>query len=190
MDHIEQLVQRYKETGDQVIARAIYMDLQTYTFRLAYGFLGDKEDADDVSQAAWIKAFNNIEKYDPRKRAFKTWLTVMIRNKCIDLLRSKGLRKMLSLEWLLKKRSDPIDQSLSLEGQMTRNEVWEAIQALPRAEREVIILRDYFEYKWRDIALILKCSMAMAHYRHQRGYERLRGMLDGTYLSDFGEDYE
>jgi RNA polymerase sigma-70 factor (ECF subfamily) len=102
MDHIEQLVQRYKEEGDQVVAYAIYTTLQPYTVQLAYGLLGNKEDADDISQEAWIKVFNSIEKYDPQKSAFKTWVTHIMRNQCIDFLRKQRLRKIVSLEWLLK----------------------------------------------------------------------------------------
>lgn len=190
MDQIEQRVQRYKEEGDEVVAQAIYGALQPYTVQIAYGLLGNKEDADDVSQETWIKVFNHIGKYDPQKSAFKTWVTHIVRNQCIDFLRKKGLRKFVSLDWLLKKRSEPIDQSLSLERHVIKNELWAAIQSLPRKYREVIILRDYFEFKWRDIASILKCGISVVHYRHRRGYEKLRSILGNNYVSDFGEEYD
>ena len=144
-----------------------------------------------------IKIFDKIGKYDPQKSAFKTWVTHITRNKCIDFLRWRKLqwvKDIISLEQVLAKQDVIVQDQPSPDETMTRketkNEVWQALQSLPSKYREVVLLRDYFEYTWRDIAFILNCAIGTAHYRHQRAYEKLESILGENYSSDFGEEYE
>ena len=60
---------------------------QQSVFRFASGLVGNREEAEDVTQEAFLAAFANLSGYDSSRAAFSTWLFTIARNRCINLLK-------------------------------------------------------------------------------------------------------
>jgi RNA polymerase sigma-70 factor (ECF subfamily) len=85
-------IQRCQE-GDEMAFSALYRQYAAYIFRLTYGFLQHREDAEEVLQDTFEYAFRRISHYDPERASFKTWLCQIAISRC----RNKRRRK-----WLLR----------------------------------------------------------------------------------------
>ncbi len=60
---------------------------QQAIYRFASGLLGNQEEAQDVTQEAFLTAFANLSSYESSRAAFSTWLFTITRNRCINLLK-------------------------------------------------------------------------------------------------------
>src|SRR5215471_564689 len=60
---------------------------QVSVFRFATTLLGNREEAEDVAQEAFLAAFANLSRYDSSRAVFSTWLFAIARNRCINLLK-------------------------------------------------------------------------------------------------------
>ena len=63
---------------------------QQSVFRFASGLVGNREEAEDVTQEAFLAAFANLSGYDSSRAAFSTWLFTIARNRCINLLKQRS----------------------------------------------------------------------------------------------------
>ena len=131
---------------------AIVEFYQERTIRLAYSFVGNWEDARDLAQEAFIKAYENLKSYKAESR-FYTWLYRILVNKCKDFLRKKKVRGFISL-WSAGPEEDESEESpearvadsapTALE-ELQRKELGErihgVIQKLPFQQRSVFSLR-------------------------------------------------
>src|SRR6476646_9000193 len=62
---------------------------QVSVFRLASALVGNREEAEDIAQEAFLAAFANLSGYDSSRAGFSTWLLAIARNRCINLLKRK-----------------------------------------------------------------------------------------------------
>src|SRR3990172_2506497 len=86
---------------DEVIARCLQGDQAGYSelyeifaagiYRLCYSLLLNKQDAEDVSQEAFVYAFKNLHRYDSSRASFKTWLYTITVSRCRNMYRRKRL---------------------------------------------------------------------------------------------------
>jgi len=117
-------------------------------YYVALGFVKNYQDALDISQEAFIRAFYKIKKYD-MSRAFYPWFYKVLKNLCLDHLRKRRIQSDIPIE----KVSIFEDTNKNLE---LRDELWEGIEKLPFAQREVIILRYFHQYTYKEIAEVLQ----------------------------------
>jgi RNA polymerase sigma-70 factor (ECF subfamily) len=142
MTNVNILIERWR-AGDERAVEALYNYHRERVFRLAYGILDNRIDAEEVTQESLIYALTNIKRYDPRRARFSTWLHTITVSRCRNVLRSRrGLR--LSLASWLKKGGDVPDPTPDQERQAVRAEirsqVWQAVQQLSPPLREAILL--------------------------------------------------
>ena len=137
--------------------------------RLAYSYLHNMEDAEDIVQEAvisyWQKAPENME---PAKE--KAWLLTVAANLSKNKIRYKKLRK-----------TDELSETLIQEEREDLSFVWEAVKMLPVKYREVIHLFYYEGYSARDIAKILSRNENSVRSDLRRGRERLKKILKEAY---------
>ena len=76
MTDVNALIVRW-QGGDEHAAEVLYSYHRDRTFRLAYGLLGNQDDAEEVAQDALAYALTNIDRYDPVRGSFGTWLHVI-----------------------------------------------------------------------------------------------------------------
>ncbi|MGV3487297.1 MAG: RNA polymerase sigma factor [Tuberibacillus sp.] len=154
-----QLIYKAKR-GDQQAFAALVRKYQGSVFRQAYAMVGDRMEAEDIAQDAFIKAFYSLKKLD-NEYAFTSWLTRIVSNACYDHLKRANKRKSTSLDdqETVQPRESPIEKS-----QMRMN-LREAMQMLSPDHREVIILRDIQGFSYKEIADILEIPVGTVKSR-------------------------
>jgi len=122
--------------------------------------LGDAEDARDVAQLTFVRAWENLHRYDPTW-AFSTWLFRIASNLAIDALRAKKTRDRTEAEnfRLVKggRSSAESDGPAALEQDEVRRVFEACATALSEKQRLVFVLREFEEKESREIAEILDC---------------------------------
>ena len=145
---------------------------------LAYGLLGNRSDALDASQEAFVRAWRAIARFDGRS-AFYTWYAAILRNVCLSQLR-KRLRRGATepIESLPLPASEP-DPSLLAQRNERVERVWRAVMSLPTAHREVIVMKHFQEMSYRAMAESLSVPVGTVTSRLHAARRALRDMLAG-----------
>ncbi|MCP5097596.1 MAG: sigma-70 family RNA polymerase sigma factor [Chloroflexi bacterium] len=190
MKHLDTWIERWQQ-GDERAAEAIYNAHRDPTFRLAYGLLANREDAEEVAQDALTYALVNIRRFDPSRAKFTTWLHTITVSRCRDKRRRK-LLPSFSLTGLLQKGGDitdyePLPESVTTTRE-TKSQVWEAVQRLKRPYREAVILRYWSGHTYREMAEILGCPVPTAQSRVRLAYTQLKTDLSEAVLENFNLD--
>ena len=89
-EELGQLLERGRQ-GDEAACAALYGYFSPLLMRLCLGLLGDVQDAEEVTQDAFVYALRNLKRYDPARSAFPTWLYTIALSRC----RNKRRRKLL-----------------------------------------------------------------------------------------------
>jgi len=185
MANLSALIKRWRG-GDQRAAEAIYNQHRDAAFRLAYGLLGNHADAEEAAQDALGYALTHIDRFDPGRAGFTTWLHTITVSRCRDKRRRKRLPSLSLGRWLRRGGNTP-DPALSPERHTvrteTRAEVWAAVQALKPKYREAIVLRYWSGHTYHEMADILNCPLRTAQSRVRQGYGQLRARLSEKALA-------
>ena len=154
--------------------------------RLVRGFVRNEEDARDVVQDAFVKAFARLDRFDGRS-AFYTWLYRIAANTAMD--HNKKVRRRppaLPLEPPHEEderpsaAAPPAPGPSPVHGAMTaelRREIDDALDSLPAVYREVVVLRELEGLSYEDISRALGVSRGTVESRLFRARERLRARL-------------
>jgi len=179
MAQVETLIEQW-QTGDQRAAEALYDLFCLQVFRLAYGLLLDETDAEEVMQDVLLYALNNIQRYDPERASFKTWLNRITVSRCRDKRRRKRLARFSLSAWREKggdvADSRPLPEQATLQNE-NEARLWQAVQTLSPKLREVILLRFWAGHTFSEIAEILDCPLPTTQSRAQYAYRKLRESL-------------
>ena len=152
-----------------------------YTLRAhrAAWLLGAGEDADDVVQEAFVKAFRNLPKFRTGE-PFAPWLLSIVANETKNLLRSRHRRHALALR-LSALEPDfattpdaPFDEAAAGE---QRAWLLAAVNALPDRERQALVCRYFLDLSEAETAQVLQWPLGSVKSRTSRGLERLRGLV-------------
>jgi RNA polymerase sigma-70 factor (ECF subfamily) len=189
---ISALIERWR-AGDERAAQTLYDHFWDRTFWLAYGLLGDSDDAEEVAQDALYYALSNIVRFDPNRAAFSTWLHTITVSRCRN--KRRGLRpRLISLRDWLGWGGDVPDSTPGQEKTIirteTQSEVWEAVQGLSPRLREAVLLRYWAGHTYREMADILGCPVPTAQSRVRLAYQSLRAALAPENLTDLGDAEE
>jgi RNA polymerase sigma-70 factor (ECF subfamily) len=174
--------------GDEAACAALYRHFCPLVERLALGLLGDRQDAEEVTQDAFVYALRNLARFDPKRSAFSTWLYTITVSRC----RNKRRRKWLSLtplHLLASEGPPPADRlvEMTLERRGVRKQLWNALQALPPRLREVVVLRYWAEMRYKEIGEAVGCNPKTAESRVRQGLTALRAVLQAAGLPAEGE---
>jgi RNA polymerase sigma-70 factor (ECF subfamily) len=146
--------------GEQQAFGELVIRYQTSVFNVCYRIMGERQEAEDMTQETFLRAHDRLHTYDPQ-RPFGPWIRRVGANLCLNGLKR---RKLLTL---------PLEEEL--EG-MTRNiserpeaaqahaerahAIREAILALPHHYRAVVELRHFFEMSYQEIAEALEIPLS------------------------------
>lgn len=176
----EQLIQRWLDDGDERAAEALYRAHHTRVYRLAYALLGDADDAEEVMQDAMVYALTRLDRYDPGRASFTTWLHTITVSRCRDRRRRKRLPSVPLGGWT-RGEGDVADPAAGPEevavAQESRHELWQALGQLSPKLREAVVLRYWSGHTYQEMARILGCPLPTAQSRVRLAYERLRDLL-------------
>ncbi len=177
LDSDEALVRKARD-GDYAAFERLYERHRTLVYRFAYQMVPRRDDAEDMVQEAFVRAYQNLHRYRDEAK-FTTWLLRIVTNLCTDQARMNRRRAALeqqeaagSLSWMTTVVNEDPVHNLALAD--TRDVIRRALAALPPHHRSVIILRDIEEREYPDIATILGCTIGGAKLRVLRARRALK----------------
>ena len=147
-------------------------------FHFALQLVGDREDAMDITQDAFLKVHRNWRRRDPN-RPFAPWFYAILRNQAIDLLRKRSSRKEDDPDDLPDPASPKPGPDLLAEKDELKEKVWLAIDQLSPSQREVVVLRDLHGFTYKEIAEITGDAVTTVNSRLHDAREILRRKLRG-----------
>lgn len=159
------------------------------TYALAYRLTGNEDDARDVVQDAYFRAYRGLRRFRG-DAAFNTWLYRITANCAASHLakRSRQSTEPLSDDDPVVDARPDHDPEIRLGAAEERARVAAAVAALPWRLRQVIVLRDIYDLPHRSIAGELDISEAAAKVRLHRARRRLREILDARGPVDASEE--
>jgi len=161
--------------GDQqafeALTRATYAD----TYTLAYRLTGDEEDARDVVQESYLRAFRGLKRFRGDAQ-FTTWLYRITANCASTHLgrRAKHRHEELTDESPVADTNPDADPAARTDARATRDRLTAALRALPPRLRAVVVLRDVYDLPHEAIAAELGISESAAKVRLHRARKKLR----------------
>ena len=149
---------------------------------VALGLVGNHEDALELSQEAFSKAYQYRKTLNTQGKFFP-WFYQILRNLCISHLRKRKHRQTSSLETkdgatIDLPSSDNFDPEAVAERNEAKDRIWDAISRLDPKHREVIILRHFQNLSYEEIAQMLLCNKGTVTSRLYYARQRLKEILD------------
>jgi RNA polymerase sigma-70 factor (ECF subfamily) len=149
-------------------------------YSLAYRIVGERAAAEDVIQEAFVSIWRNGGRYDRARGSVRSWTLGIVRNRAIDLLRSRSSRvpKLgFDDEAVLEQR--PADELTDTEAlrRETAREVRGALDELPGEQSKVIELAYFGGFSQSEIATMVGVPLGTVKGRMRLGLEKIRGRL-------------
>ena len=168
----KQIIERNKH-GKKAGFRILIEQYQDMILNLVYSYLGNREEAEDITQDLFIKVYNKINSFKGLSK-LSTWMYRITINMCHDMVRKKSKMRTVPLE-----NHDQYIKSAdnSIEKKEIQQIIGKAIMQLSIKHRTVVILKDMEEKPYKEIASILKCSIGTVESRLFRAREKLKLIL-------------
>ena len=186
----QELVARAK-AGDQGAFEQLVLDNQNKVYSLALRMVNDREEADDLAQEAFLKAWQGLPSFQGDS-SFSTWVYRLATNVCIDFLRKQKRRRevepALSLNDEESGWTEPADWDQDPQRYLERAERGQALarglEALSDHHRQVLVLRELSGLSYQEIGQALGLDIGTVKSRIARSRLALRKILlaDGNFF--------
>jgi RNA polymerase sigma-70 factor (ECF subfamily) len=151
----EAVLLRAAFAGDAGAWEALLRRCRRTAYLFALQLTGDPDEALDAAQESLLRLFRHRGRFDPA-RPLRPWLLKIVRNTVADSRRRDAVRRRAAETVLAAGGGrSPEDPHGEAERQETRRMVWEALGELDAAAREILILREYHDLPYREIAEVL-----------------------------------
>jgi RNA polymerase sigma-70 factor (ECF subfamily) len=149
---------------------------------IALGLVGNREDALELSQEAFYRAYRHYNQLNEKGKFFP-WFYQILRNLCFSHLRKRKVRRAKRLEDengppLEAEVAECFDPEVVAERNESKDRVWKAIGQLDEKHREVIILRHFRNLSYEEMAKVLFCNRGTVTSRLYYARKRLKEILD------------
>jgi len=168
LEAFEELVARHR---DKIYARA-------------YSMMRNEEEALDLSQEAWVKAWQRLAQFH-RESSFGTWMTRIVINLCLDQLRKQKRQRSESLE-AMDEESGGVERQMPamvvnpterLERAELRQRIDTALTQLSQEHRTALVLHEFEEMEYKEIARVMECSIGTVMSRLFYARRKLAAIL-------------
>ncbi len=157
-------------------------------FHTAFGMVGNREDADDLAQLAFIKAFQSLDQFKG-KSLFSTWLYRISINCCLDWIKSQQRKYDVKMddEWWFRQAdgdalfAGPKRTDYRVEQGELRDVLTQVLADMPPIFRSVLVLRELNGLSYQEIASVEGCSVGTVKSRLFRARAQLRKLLRPFY---------
>jgi len=174
---------RWRSTDSEEFEQVALAHLDAL-YRTALRLTRNRTEAEDIVQEACLRAFRGFHRFDPGTNA-RAWLFTILRNVFLNRLRREG-REVFQGDAMLEEAGDsatleaasasPEEEFLQT---VVHGDVDRALNALPLAFREVVVLADLEGLSYREIAEVVGCPLGTVMSRLSRGRRLLRTSLAG-----------
>jgi RNA polymerase sigma-70 factor (ECF subfamily) len=160
----------------------------------ALGLVGNREDALELSQEAFFRAYQHYDQLHSQGKFF-AWFYQILRNLCFSHLRKRRVRRVHEAPCTEDGRqrtedgeagdqptgmADPFDPEMIAERNESKDRIWRAIGQLDEKHREVIILRHFQNLSYEEMAKLLFCNRGTVTSRLFYARQRLKEILEGA----------
>lgn len=178
----DELVRRAQRGDRKAFGKLVerYMRRAYYS---ALGLVGSAEDAMDLSQEAFVRAFRARQTIDP-ERPFFAWLYQIIRRLCFNHTRDRRTRRRgidAAQNWLVdqaQSRNSGTHPEQALAADEARRRVSDALELLSEKDREVLVLKEFEGLRYREIADVLQIPIGTVMSRLYSARRRLAASLE------------
>lgn len=149
-------------------------------YYVALGFIGSHDSAHDLSQEAFVRAYRAIKRFDPDKRFF-TWYYQILRNLCFNFNRDRArhARPFSHVdEHEIQRIPDALETGEEVERNETQKLVWDGISKLKPKDREIIVLKDFQDLSYKEIAEMLQIPIGTVMSRLYYARAALKAQLE------------
>ncbi len=185
----KEIVERFN-SGDNSVFSVLVDRYLNKAYQIAYGILGNKQDAEEVSQDVFVRIYKALTKFRGDAE-FSTWMYRIAVNLAKNKYRwnkSRGSKKNISIQASLgnDEGSFSLEDRISDESPLPYEKVelsefeqniMDEIEELPELYREALILRNVEEMSYEDIAKVLGCKLGTIKSRIARAREELKSRL-------------
>jgi len=172
--------------GDREAFGVLVRRHQDRVFNLAYHVVRNREDALDVAQDAFVKAFSSLSSFKG-EASFTTWMHRIVVNLAIDCLRRRRRGEPSSYDDRRAMSEEagasfvaPDDPETVLEARQVRSLLGRGIQALPPAHRAVLVLREIEGLSYEEIGRVVGCSLGTVMSRLFYARRKLQKVLQAN----------
>jgi len=175
-EELVELLRTGSTSAGEVLVKRYYQPLMRYLQRLA----GSDHLAEELHQQTWLSVLDHVDRFDKNSGAggFKAWLFRIATNKANDHWRSSG-RERSAKDGLRLVTDDQMPHAgHRIEGTEQEQKLHRAIQKLPEAQRQVLMLRYYSNLKFVEIAELLGCPLNTALGRMHKAMLKLKQLME------------
>lgn len=140
---------------------------------LCYKILRNYDDARDMAQETFIKAYRKIRKFHGRAQ-FSTWLYRIAVNNCLNFLKKQRPTEEIFEEIVSSGKDDPVERYRS---KKLKEMIYEAVAKLPTVQRAVFTLRTLEDMSYKDVSEILKKPISTVKVNHHLAVKNLRNYM-------------
>ncbi len=169
------------QRGDDSAFSSLVQRFQHTVVGVIYRYVGDRAEAEDLSQDVFLRVYNARKSYSPQAK-FTTWLFRIVTNLCLNEIRDRKRHSILSLapDEILSQHPDRAVEdgpAQALTDEEMRAAVKAAIEGLPDTQRMAIILDKYHDLSYEEIGSRMNLSAAAVKSLLSRARENLRKRL-------------
>ncbi len=180
----EQRLIRLCQRGDKHAYGLLVGHYKERAYYSALGLVSSHNAALDLSQEAFVRAYRSIKKLEPGRKFF-TWFYQILRNLCFNHLRDRSRHARPFSEISYQEIQSIVDASQDASDRLEHDElkaaVWRAINSLKESYKEIIILKDFQDMSYNEIADILECPIGTVMSRLYSARKALKGKLEGCF---------
>ena len=170
--------------GDVNAFEKLVLEYEKSVYNIALRMTGNSEDASDMTQEAFIKAYNSLQSFRGDSK-FSVWLYRIATNVCLDFLRSRSRKPTVSLsvednegeEVQLNVADESQSPELLLDRQMTRESVRRGLETLSPEYRQILLLREIQGLSYDEISQALGLDVGTVKSRIFRARKKLCAFL-------------
>ncbi len=172
-EELKKLVRKTDNNSRRLLFEAYYKK----TYVVAFNILRSRENAEDITQDAFIKAFQNIGQLKDETK-FGAWLAVIASNLARNFLKREKKIIFTDEDTILQEERPSESTEESALRSLEVDRVRKAIKLLPPEQYQVVVLQYYYQLKVEEIAEMLKLSPGTVKSRLHRARQRLAGELE------------
>ena len=176
---------RMAQEGDLASFEELVARHRDKIYGRAYSMMRNEEEALDVSQDAWVKGWQRLAQFQG-DASFLTWMTRIVINLCLDQLRKQKRQRAESIEAMEEEggveRQMPVvnpNPTAGLERTELRERIDRALAQLSLQHRTVLVLHEFEDLEYKEIAKRMKCSIGTVMSRLFYARRRMSSLLAG-----------
>ena len=175
---------RAAQKGDMVAFEELVARHRDKIYARAYSMMRNEEEAIDLSQEAWVKAWQRLKQFQGES-SFVTWMTRIAINLCLDHLRKQKRHRAESIE-MMEEESGGVERQMpvvtvnpteGLERIEVRQRIDKALNQLSYEHRTVLILHEFEQLEYKEIAKRMECSIGTVMSRLFYARRRMANLM-------------